>query len=53
MLVSLSTGVIANESLNCDSAHSVGVNSKEDMIGNTFSDVKLQRKETSQIFLLL
>ena len=33
--------VIANGSVNCDNAHSVGINSKEGMIDKTFADVKL------------
>ena len=45
MLVVLSTVVTANESVNCDSAHSVGIHSQEAMIGKTFADVKLQRGE--------
>ena len=45
MLVGLSTVAIANVSVNCDSAHSVGINSQEAIIGKTFADVKLQRGE--------
>ena len=45
MLVGLSTVVIANESVNSDGAHSVGINSQEAIIGKTFADVKLQRGE--------
>ena len=44
-LAILSTVVIANGLVNCDSAHSVGINSHEDMIGKTFADVKLHRGE--------
>ena len=44
MLVSLSTGVIADESVNCDNAFSVGIASQESMAGKMFSEVKLQRK---------
>ena len=43
--MSLSIVVIANESVNCDSAHSVGINSQADMNGKTFADVELQRGE--------
>ena len=53
MLVGLSTVVIANESVNSDGAHSVGINSQEDMIGKTFAGVKLRRKETESNPLLL
>ena len=42
--------VIANESVNCDSAHSVDINSQEDMIGKTFADVKLQRREEVVVY---
>ena len=42
MSVTLSTVVIANEFVNCDGALSVGINPREDMIGKTFADVKLQ-----------
>ena len=42
MLVGLSTVVTANESVNCDSAHSMGINSQEAMIGKTCANVKLQ-----------
>ena len=45
MLVGLSTVAIANVSVNCDSAHSVGINSQEAIIGKTFADVKLQHGE--------
>ena len=45
MLVGLSTVAIANVSVNCDSAHSVGINSQADMNGTTFADVELQRGE--------
>ena len=44
MLVSLSTGVIADETVNCDDAWTVGTDSQKDMIGKTFAEVKLQRK---------
>ena len=53
MLESLSTGVIANVSVNCDNVHSVGINSQEGMIGKTFAGVKLRRKETESNPLLL
>ena len=45
MLMGLSTVVIANEPVNYDSTHSVGINSQEDMIGKTFANVKLQHGE--------
>ena len=48
--MSLSNVVIANESVNCDSAHSVDINSQEDMIGKTFADVKLQRREEVVVY---
>ena len=45
MFEGLSIVVIANESMNCDNAHSLGINSQEAMIGKTFADVKLQHGE--------
>ena len=39
MLVSLSTGVIADNTVNCDNAWTVGIGSEEDMIGKTFAEV--------------
>ena len=37
MLVNLSTGVIADEAINCDNAWAVGTDSQKDMIGKTFT----------------
>ena len=44
MLVSLTTGVIADESVNCDDALSVGIRSQKDMTGQNFAEIKLRRK---------
>ena len=44
MLVSLSTGLIADGSVNCDDALRVGLNSQKDMVGQNFAEVKIHRK---------
>ena len=51
MLVSLSTGVIADESVNCDRAFTVGTECQDNMTGKTFEEMKLQRKTESDPLL--
>src|SRR5277367_3945572 len=43
-LVSLSTGVVGDSRVNADSVKQIGVTAMNDMIGQTFVDVKLKRK---------
>lgn len=45
MLVSLSTGVVADSTINCDKAWEIGFASMVAMHGNNFADVKLKRKD--------
>ena len=44
MLVSLSTGLVPDGSVNCDDALRVGLSSQKDMVGQNFTKVKLYRK---------
>jgi len=43
-LVSLSTGVVGDSRVNADSVKQIGLTAMNDMIGQTFVDVKLKRK---------
>ena len=44
-LVSLSTGVIANHSVNCDQALAVGRKAMKSLVGKNFSELTLKRKD--------
>ena len=44
MRVSFQTGLVAAGSVNCDDALRVGLNSRKDMVGQNFAEVKLHRK---------
>lgn len=44
-LVSLSTGIVADDSINCDVAATVGQASMEAMVGTPYADIKLKRKD--------
>lgn len=44
-LVSLSSGVVADETINCEEAIQIGKTSMHSMIGKPFSEVKLRRKD--------
>ncbi|KAK3919247.1 Histone-lysine N-methyltransferase EZ1 [Frankliniella fusca] len=44
MLVSISTGLVADGSINCDKAWEVGLQAVQEIHGNNFADVKLKRK---------
>lgn len=48
MLVSMPTGVNADDSVDCDNALRVGTDSQEDIIGKTFAEVKLQCKNSQR-----
>ncbi|KAE8747077.1 hypothetical protein FOCC_FOCC006215, partial [Frankliniella occidentalis] len=45
MLVSLSTGIVADSSINCDMAWEIGFKSMKSMHGQNFADLKLKRKD--------
>ncbi|KAE8743752.1 hypothetical protein FOCC_FOCC009627 [Frankliniella occidentalis] len=44
-LVSLSTGLIADKTVNCDSALEIGIDCMKSMVDNNFCDVKLRRSK--------
>ena len=44
-LISLSTGVVGGETISCDSAVDCGLKAMKNMIGKTFSNVVLRRKD--------
>lgn len=44
LLVSLSTGVVADDTVNCDSAMEVGLEGVREIVGNNFHDVTIKRK---------
>ena len=44
-IVSISTGLMGDETINCHLAVEAGMSSISKIIGNNFSDVKFQRKE--------
>ena len=44
LLVSLSTGVVADHTINCDLAKELGLNGVRDIVGNNFHEVKIKRK---------
>ena len=44
-LISLSTGVVGGETINCDSAVDCGLKAIKNMIGKTFNNVVLTRKD--------
>ena len=41
--MSISTGVVGNEQINCYQAQEVGQQTMKNVIGDNFSDIKLQR----------
>lgn len=44
LLTSISSGIMANEEVNCDDAYAVGRASMKTMEGKVFSNIHLQRK---------
>ena len=44
-LVSLSTGIVADASVNCDDAVEIGQRAASEMSGKKFRDIKLRRKD--------
>jgi hypothetical protein len=46
LLTSISSGVVADNSINCDQAEEVGMSSMQKVIGKTFSSVTLHRKDS-------
>ena len=45
LLVSIATGIVADSSVNCDSAIQVGETAMKRMTGKTYAEVKLHRKD--------
>ncbi|XP_054714645.1 uncharacterized protein LOC129224244 [Uloborus diversus] len=43
-LMSISNGIVADESINCHNAYEIGTDSLSKIVGNNFADVKLKRK---------
>ena len=44
-LMSISTGVIGNDTINCDAAVAIGTASMNKLVGNTFGEVTLHRND--------
>ncbi|GBM56394.1 hypothetical protein AVEN_132866-1 [Araneus ventricosus] len=49
-LISLSSGIVADDRVNCDSAEELGENAAKGIVGKRFADVTLKRKV--QVFTL-